>query len=261
MNRRNFLTTATLGVSAVALNRSWAVGPAKPIKKAIQLVSILPSCKKDLPATIKALAEMGYQGVEVANRFGGMFGQTASDFRKMLEANGLICTGATVSVADLEGDNLKKTADKFALAGGKFINQAELIVDKTEVRSRDAWMRAAEKYNGIAEQLASFNLQIGLHNHTEEFQKTETGQCGWEIFFSNTSPKVVHELDVCHCIEGGGDPAALINQFGWRTKIIHIKEYPRNQVESFPGAIPDPIGAGKFAVPFGKGKALWPGIF
>jgi sugar phosphate isomerase/epimerase len=82
-------------------------------------------------------------------------------------------------------------------------------------------------------------------------------------FFSNTSKKIVHEIDVCHCIEGGGKPEEFINLFANRTKAIHIKEFPRNQVEAFPGFIPDPIplGKGKYAIPFGKGQANWKDIF
>ena len=53
----------------------------------LQLYSVRDDCAKDLPGTLKAVAKMGYSGVE----FAGYYGRTAQELRRMLDENGLKC--------------------------------------------------------------------------------------------------------------------------------------------------------------------------
>ena len=48
---------------------------------ALQLYSVRDDFQKDMPGTLRAVKEMGYQGVE----FAGLFGHSASEIRAMLE--------------------------------------------------------------------------------------------------------------------------------------------------------------------------------
>jgi sugar phosphate isomerase/epimerase len=51
---------------------------------ALQLYSVRDDCARDLPGTLKAVANMGYDGVE----FAGYYGRSADELRKMLEWSG-----------------------------------------------------------------------------------------------------------------------------------------------------------------------------
>ena len=52
---------------------------------ALQLYSVRHDCEKDFPGVIKAVAEMGYEGVE----FAGYYGYSAQELRKLLDDHGL----------------------------------------------------------------------------------------------------------------------------------------------------------------------------
>jgi hypothetical protein len=55
------------------------------IKVAIQLVSIIPSCKEDVVGTFHAIAQIGYKRVEFATGFGGFYGKTPGEMQKVLD--------------------------------------------------------------------------------------------------------------------------------------------------------------------------------
>jgi hypothetical protein len=55
----------------------------------VQLYSVRTECEKDLPGTIKAVAKMGYKGVE----FAGYYGRDAKTLKKLLDGVGLKCCG------------------------------------------------------------------------------------------------------------------------------------------------------------------------
>jgi len=261
LSRRDFLRAAGVASSALAFkpNVFAADAPAKRLPVAIQMCSVFPSAKADIAATLKALAA-GYEGVELAMRFGGFYGLKASELRKRPDDAGLRCTGATFNGKDLDGDALKTAADNFTALGGKYLLQADLAVPKDQVKSRDAWLRAAERFTRIEERLAPLGLHAGLHNHTEEWAKTDSGDSGWEIIFANTPASFVQEIDTCHCPEGGGDPLAMVRKHPVRTRIIHLKEFPRNHapVNEPPD---DPFQAGKKLNRFGEGKVPWSDLF
>ena len=79
---------------------------AKP-KIALQLYSVREDCAKDLRGTLKAVAEMGYEGVELA----GDYGYSVEEWRKLLDEFGLKVAGAHLGIDTLLGDNFAKTVE------------------------------------------------------------------------------------------------------------------------------------------------------
>src|ERR1043166_9313814 len=53
----------------------------------LQLYTVRDDCAKDFPGVLKAVAKMGYSGVE----FAGYYGRTAQELRKMLDDDHLKC--------------------------------------------------------------------------------------------------------------------------------------------------------------------------
>jgi sugar phosphate isomerase/epimerase len=54
----------------------------------------------------------------------------------------------------------------------------------------------------------------------------------WEIFFDNTGPDVIMQMDTGNCLQGGGDPVALLKKYPGRSLSVHVKEFggPENSV-------------------------------
>src|SRR5690348_14320052 len=73
----------------------------------LQLYSVRNDCARDLPAVLKEVARMGYEGVE----FAGYHGRSAEEIRSMLDDLGLKCCGTHTKMPLLEGDEFEKTVE------------------------------------------------------------------------------------------------------------------------------------------------------
>jgi len=74
-------------------------------------------------------------------------------------------------------------------------------------------------------------MRVGYHAHAGDFGKYE-GKTTWEIFFDNTVPDVIMQLDIGNCLQGGGDPIAILKKYPGRSASVHLKEFggPENAV-------------------------------
>ena len=82
---------------------------------ALQLYSVRENCQKDFPGTLKAVAEMGYEGVD----FAGYYDYDAKAIRKMLDDLGLGVAGCHTGLNTLLGDELAKTVEFNRILGNK----------------------------------------------------------------------------------------------------------------------------------------------
>ena len=101
---------------------------------ALQLYSIREDCARDLEGSIKAVAEMGYEGVE----FAGYYERDADELKDLCAAYGLAVVGTHIGLDTLLGGELEAT-----LAFNKALDNRYLIVPGlTEERraSRAAWL-------------------------------------------------------------------------------------------------------------------------
>lgn len=217
-SRRDVLRLAALGAAAMACPvPSRAEEPKKKIPIALELYSVRTLLPKDFTGTIEAIGKMGYQGVEFAGYYD--WDKKPAELRKLLDDNGLKCCGTHTQLPTLIGDNLKKTIELHKILGNKFLI-CPFMVGKGEA----GWLDLAKKFNEISARCRESDMFVGYHSHQHDFQKIN-GKTSWEIFFDNTVPEVVHQLDTGNCMQGGGDPLAMIKKYPGRTKTTHIKEF------------------------------------
>ena len=218
-SRRDVLRCAANAAAAMALSQfSPAQEPAKmKIPIALELYSVRNELPKDFVGVIAAIGKMGYQGVEFAGYHG--WDKKPNELRELLDDNGLKCCGTHTALSTLEGDNLKKTIDLHKTLGNKF-----LICPSLSAHSAEGWLELARKFNEISDRAAEHGMLVGYHSHAGDFKKYD-GKTAWEIFFDNTKPQVVHQIDVGNTLDGGGDPVALIRKYAGRTKTTHLKEH------------------------------------
>jgi len=187
---------------------------------ALQLYSVREDCAKDLPGVLKAVAKMGYEGVD----FAGYYGYEAKDIRRMLDDLGLKVAGAHIGLETLLGDELKRTVEFHYILGNKFLIVPGLAEERRN--SRSAWLETAGIFNEIAEKLKLEGMYTGYHNHSIEFAPME-GEMPWDTFFGNTSPDVVMQVDTGNALHGGADPVPFIERYPGRAKTVHLKEFSR----------------------------------
>ena len=222
VTRREMLKLGAGTVALVATGLNLRGAMAKPAKKRIplglQLYSVRNDAAKDLPGVLEAVAKMGYEGVE----FAGYYGHDPKKIRKMLDDNGLVCCGTHTGLGALLGDNLKRTIELHKTLGTKFIIVPGMGHDR--LGDPEKILATAKLFNELAAKLEGDGMRTGYHAHGGDFRKFD-GKTAWEIFFSNTKPEVIMQMDVGNCIGGGGDPYALLKQFPGRAASIHLKEH------------------------------------
>jgi len=248
LTRREFLTRATAGVavaSAAGLPPLAAAASGRKIPVGLQLYSIRNQCEKDLPGMLAAVSKIGYKGVE----FAGYYGHSAKDLRKMLDDNGLIACGTHTPYESIQANKLQETIEFNRTIGNKF-----LIVPWMEGKSKQAWVDHAKFFNQVADKVKSEGMWVGYHAHAHDFEKFD-GETAWDLFFGNTKPEVIMQLDTSNCRDGGADPVEVLKRYPGRARSIHLKAS---------GGGPDSvIGEDKvewkevFAFCEGKGKTEW----
>jgi sugar phosphate isomerase/epimerase len=228
-SRRSILGYAAVAAAGLAFPAvTRADEPKKKIPIALELYSVRKELAADFTGVITAVGKMGYEGVEFAGYDG--WDRKPDELRKLLDDSGLKCCGTHTGLATLEGDNLKKTIELHKTLGNKF-----LICPNLSAKDAQGWLDLAKKFNDISARARESDMFVGYHSHAGDFKKFD-GKTAWEIFFDNTNPDVVHQLDTGNTLDGGGDPLTLIRKYPGRTKTTHIKEHG--------GANGAPVGEG-----------------
>lgn len=235
ISRRDFLIQTTVSTAVLAAGAGLAHAAAgKKIPVGLQLYSIRDLCQKDLAGMLKEVSKAGYKGVE----FAGYYGHSAKDLRKMLDENGLVCCGTHTPYESVQPDKLKETIEFNRTIGNKY-----LIVPWMEGKSKQAWLDKAKEFNEIAGKVKGEGMVVGYHAHAHDFDKFD-GATAWDLFFGNTKPEVVMQLDTSNCREGGADPVAVLKQYPGRATTIHLKAW---------GGAPDAV--------IGEDKVSWKEVF
>ena len=251
LTRRDFLRRSAAGAAGVTLGLTLATGAQaaasqKKIPIGLQLYSLREQCKTDLPGMLAAVSKIGYKGVE----FAGYHGRTAKELQKMLADNGLIACGTHTPYDSIQGDKLMETVEFNRTIGNKFL----IVPWMNETKSKQEWLDRAKLFNEVADQVKPHGMWVGYHAHAHDFKEIE-GVSAWDLFFGNTKPEVIMQLDTSNCREGGADPVAVLKKYPGRARSIHLKAY---------GAGPEGvIGQGDidwkevFAFCETKGKTQW----
>ncbi|HEY3333317.1 MAG TPA: sugar phosphate isomerase/epimerase [Capsulimonadaceae bacterium] len=204
----------------------------------VQLYSVRHDCERDLPGVIKAVAAMGYAGVE----FAGYYGRTAKELRTMLDDAGLKCCGTHTGFDTILGDELLKTIEFNQTLGNKYLIVPGLSSE--HIGSKAAWLATAAKFNEASTRAREHGCYVGYHNHSVEFIPMD-GELPWDIFFGNTSTDVVMQMDTGNMMHAGAHAAPFLESYPGRALTVHLKEYSPDDETAL----------------IGQGKVNWPEIF
>ncbi len=82
---------------------------------------------------------------------------------------------------------------------------------------------AADVFNRAGEALAKHGLKFFYHTHGYEFQPFQDGTL-FDLLMHETNPKFVNfEMDVFWIVHPGQDPVKLLNEYGKRWQLMHVK--------------------------------------
>lgn len=176
LSRRRFLGTA-LVLGGAAMTSSWplqAVAAAKKYKLPLgfQVWTIREDLLKDFPGTLKKMAAMGYETVEMCSPPG--YGWTplvkysGREMKKIVNDAGLQLESTHYGMKELR-ENLAERIEFAATSGQKQMILSSFGLPKEA--TLDDWKKAADELNEIGRKSAAAGIQMGFHNHHTEFQE------------------------------------------------------------------------------------------
>lgn len=187
------------------------------------------SFKIDVGATLDTIKGLGVTNMEFSN----LFGRTAADIRKLLDARGMKCTSFGVGYPDL----MNKTSEVIQNAktlGASFVRVAWIPHDGPF--TIETAKKAVEDFNSVGKTLKEAGLTFCYHNHGYEFAPYEKGTY-FDYIVANTKPEYVSfELDILWAFHPGADPAALLKKYGPRFKLMHVKDLRKGVKGDFSGS-------------------------
>lgn len=232
-SRRNFLARATTFAFASSLrSTAWAAPLQFPI--GLELYTVGEPLTKDPSGTLKKIAAIGYQEVEVS----GFANLTPAALRKLIDDVGLKCPAAHLQFGFKETAKVleeAKALDVPYAASSILLPASDApaaggmggVMAKLNSLTADDFKRIAERANHIGEETKKAGVQFGYHNHTHEFRDLGDGKTGYSILLAETDPALVQfEADCGWMTTAGVDPINYFQKYPGRYRVIHIKDFP-----------------------------------
>ncbi len=194
----------------------------------LQLYSVRAECAKDLPGTLKALAKMGFKGVE----FAGYYGRTAKEVRQLLDNNKLKCYGTHLGLGDLLGEKFDRTVEYCKVLGCKFLSIPWIPEERRN--SRKTILETAQLLNEIGKRLAKKGMMLGWHNENYEFKKID-GEMIWDILTANTNKSVGLQFDTGNALSVGEQAAPYLLKYPARIVSVHLKDHSKTNPNALLG--------------------------
>jgi sugar phosphate isomerase/epimerase len=256
LTRRQFLGKSALGIGSVVIASQipkdlYADAPIERIRMPLgfQVWTVKDMLVRDFPGTLKMIAAMGYQSVEMcsppgyeSSGFGPLMKLKAKEMKKIINDAGLICPSSHYGM-----DELRQHLDE-RIEFAKESGQTQMILSSFGLE-KDAsisnWLKAADELNVMGLKTKKAGIQIGYHNHNMEFEKTGDTLI-YDALMSQFDPDSVKmQFQV-----------AVIS-LGYKAS-TYFKKYPGRFISAH---LADWSPADKKNVPIGKGIVDWKEFF
>jgi sugar phosphate isomerase/epimerase len=201
-----------------------------------------------VPKTLDTIKMMGFTELE-----GGGGHMPWADFKKLCDDRG-------ISIPSIGADYKKLTTypDSIVMQakalGAQYVMCA-WVPHSGGVLTFDNAKQAVDDFNRVGKILHDAGLTFCYHAHGYEFQPDQGGTL-LDYIINNTDPKYVSfEMDIMWIQFGGGDPLALLKQYGRRWKLMHLKDFRKDTPKNLTG-----LTGAENSVPLGQGQIDLPPI-
>ena len=197
---------------------------------------LLDCMAKDMEGTLKKVADLGYDGIEIT----GFFGKSAEEIRRACEQAGIKPFGCFVSATEIlrkepiEGsNNWGEFAYAFELPGAvpeeavsylkeigcEYVGLLNPNVPLTE--------ELLDNIRSAGALLESYGMKLQYHNHNYEFINMENGKYRMEQILEEIPEHLLFEPDLGWMEIGGADSEAILKEYANRIEVVHLKDYYR----------------------------------
>ena len=225
-SRRKFLKHTSAASALLLLSPKNIFSAEANQMIGLQLWTVKEDAAKDLEATLKHIADVGYNNVELFGYNKRMyFGHTIKETKALLDKYKLKSTSAHVAINDFlfnnDDDQLKYAIEDAKTIGHNYLTQPWFAEDK---RSLDTFKMLTDKFNKAGEMCKNAGIKFAYHNHNFEFVKTD-GTCGYEVLLKGTQKDLVfYEMDLYWVIYAGEKPDEWFAKYPGRFPMWHVKD-------------------------------------
>ena len=251
LTRRSFIQRSAAAFAGTTLLAPGLLHGENPItiKGPIGFQSwiVRKSIEEDFPGTLKKMAGLGYNSVELCSPpgyaklgFGPLEKFTAVELKKIMKDEGFTCISCHYGFSELK----EHAQERIAFA--KELGLEQMIVS-TFGLPKDAtlsdWKKAADELNKIGEVSKKAGIQMGFHNHNNEFEKLE-GELIYDALLKQFDPSLVKLQFQVSVISLGYKATDYFKKYPGRFISAHLYDWSGSEI-----------------VPLGKGTIDWKEFF
>jgi sugar phosphate isomerase/epimerase len=191
----------------------------------LMLWTVRGECARAFEPTLREVAEMGYEGVELFD----LHGHAPDEVASWLADTGLVAVGRHASLDAIESDLAALAAEARTLGWRRlsvsWVDPSELGPD------------LVRRLTAAAASAATHGLELGFHNHDAEVKPRNGGPSFLDDLLA--ADAVFLELDLGWAWYAGADPLSLLGRARGRCPIVHVKDFLSREPGSFA-----PVGDG-----------------
>ena len=216
---------------------------------------LMNEMEKDFRGTVRRIAEMGYDGLELM----GFYEQDAKATMEVLKEFHLEPFGCFVlapvllgempastrpvgsAMENIQGNCLEERLDYIRSIGCTY-----MTVATNETLQEAEAVRYCRELAGPA---LGHGLKLQFHNHNWEYERVTDGNeisCRMDRMLQEIPETVLFEPDLGWMSIAGIDPATELERYGSRIEVVHMKDFYRESADHFS------------FLPTGYGQMNWP---
>ena len=226
---------AVSGVRGTAQGTGWGV----------QLYTVRDQITRDPAGTLKQIAAIGYQELEVMQ-------PTLTTIAPLASPLGLALTSVHLDNPTAKGEGFESFLADAKRLGLRYVVVAS-IPPEERTTDRARFDAVVARLSRMARAATAAGLQLCYHNHAFEFGQGADGTRWLDVLMRGTADGGMQlELDVFWAAFAGADPVTVLHQYKNRVSLVHLKDRnPNGPISITEGAAPaDFVEVGSGALDF-----------
>jgi sugar phosphate isomerase/epimerase len=178
----------------------------------LQLYTVRRAGADDLAATVRAVGEMGFDGVEIFD----LHGHEPARVRTWLDEARLDVCARHATLDAIESQLPTLVTEAEVLGWRRLVVS---WVDPALIRGRADEVRTRLVH--AAEEAAAAGHEVGYHNHDAEVRRGASGRS----FLDDLPSELFVELDLGWAWWSGAEPVELLDRTRGRCPLVHVKDF------------------------------------
>jgi len=184
INRRQFIGKSLVGLGSATLLSQLPLSVQAGLCSSkrdhpigFQVYTIREILVKDFPGTLKMMASLGYQGIEmcsppgyISSGFEPLVKMNPEEMRRIINDAGLLCESSHFTFVELK-NKLEERIEFAQKLGLKQMICSSFWLPKGATMSD--WLKSVDELNEMGLKTKKAGIQMGFHNHHMEFEKID----------------------------------------------------------------------------------------